>query len=97
MPTPAGSNLILHAADIYHPSVLDRLERIAPVRATTRTGDEDRCVADPRLCDSLVYEALAWRIGRRHRIVYPEMRRCFGGAVASNAITRRHSSPTARG
>jgi putative phosphoesterase len=34
-----GVDLILHAGDIYEPSVLDRLEQIAPVLAVS--GDED--------------------------------------------------------
>jgi len=34
-----GVDLILHAGDIYEPSVLDRLEQIAPVLAVR--GDED--------------------------------------------------------
>jgi putative phosphoesterase len=86
----AGSDLILHAGDIYHPAVLDRLEAIAPVLVVAGNGDEDRAVIDPRLCDSRVHEALGWRIGLRHSIVYPEggrwtiaseMQRCFGGPV----------------
>lgn len=89
-PALAGSDLILHAGDIYHPSVLDRLEAIAPLLVVAGNGDEDRTVDDPRLCDSRVHEAAGWRIGLRHSIVYPEMghwtiesemRRCFGGPV----------------
>ena len=34
-----GVDLILHAGDIYNPSVLDELERMAPVLAAA--GDDD--------------------------------------------------------
>jgi putative phosphoesterase len=89
-PALHGSDLILHAGDIYDPSVIDRLERIAPVLVVAGNGDEDRAVADARLQDAVVHEIAGWRIGLRHSIVYPEMgrytiesemTRCFGGAV----------------
>ncbi len=44
-------DLILHAGDIFNPSVLDRLEAIAPVLAAT--GDDDRFYTlDKRVKDS---------------------------------------------
>ncbi len=42
-----GVDLILHAGDIYMPSVLDDLERIAPV--LTARGDDDYIFTDKRV------------------------------------------------
>lgn len=89
-PVLAGCDLILHAGDIYDPSVIDRLETIAPVLVVEGNGDDDRHIRDSRIQDAVVHEAAGWRIGLRHSIVYPEMghwtvesemQRCFGGAV----------------
>lgn len=62
-----GSDLILHAGDIYHPSVVDRLERLAPVLVVAGNGEEDRRVADPRLRDGHVCEAVGSPISRSYR------------------------------
>jgi len=51
----SGLDLILHAGDIYDPSVLDRLEGIAPVLAAK--GDDDRFdMSDERVKDRHVLE-----------------------------------------
>jgi putative phosphoesterase len=49
-----GVDLILHAGDIYAQSVLDDLERIAPVLAAF--GDDDYPRSDPRLQHKHVLE-----------------------------------------
>src|SRR4029077_13578595 len=46
--------LILHAGDIVHPAVLDRLEQIAPVLAAR--GNNDVGMEDPRVLDQQVLE-----------------------------------------
>lgn len=42
-----GVDMILHAGDIYTPSVLDELERLAPVLAAL--GDDDYAIGDKRV------------------------------------------------
>ncbi len=49
-----GVDLILHAGDIYSPSVLDELERLAPVLAAL--GDDDYAKADKRVKEKHVLE-----------------------------------------
>lgn len=53
-----GVDLILHAGDIYTPSVLDDLERIAPVLAATGDDDYDLedTVADKRVKEMHILE-----------------------------------------
>jgi putative phosphoesterase len=85
-----GVELILHAGDIYVLSVLDRLERIAPVLAARGNGDW-RLPNDPRLKDAHVIELAGLRIGLTHDLPLPElppertlektMARKFGGPV----------------
>ena len=50
----AGVDLILHAGDIYTPSVLDVLERLAPVLAAL--GDDDYAKGDKRVEERHVLE-----------------------------------------
>lgn len=50
----AGVNLILHAGDIYSATVLDALERIAPVYAAL--GDDDYVKRDRRVMERHVLE-----------------------------------------
>src|SRR3972149_11115317 len=50
----AGVDLILHAGDIYTPSVLDVLERLAPVLAAL--GDDDYASGDRRVKERHVLE-----------------------------------------
>lgn len=87
----AGVDLILHAGDIYHSSVLDQLEALAPVLAAEGNGDEERGLKDPRVKPVHVIEIEGVRLGLVHGMVYPEaghwilareMERCFGGPVA---------------
>lgn len=54
METFQGVDLILHAGDIYAQSVLDDLERIAPVLAAL--GDDDYPRLDPRLQEKHILE-----------------------------------------
>lgn len=49
-----GVELILHAGDIYAPSVLDELERIAPVVAAKGDDDYYPALADERVKDKHV-------------------------------------------
>ena len=55
-------DLILHAGDLSVMGVLDRLDRIAPVRAVR--GDHD--IDADALPESLVVSAAGWRIGLVH-------------------------------
>jgi putative phosphoesterase len=48
--TFAGVDLVLHSGDIVHPMVLDQLEAIAPVLAST--GNNDAGLRDPRMADA---------------------------------------------
>ncbi len=59
-------DLILHAGDITSPSVLDWLERIAPVRAAK--GNEDSSLKDPRVREVQFLEVEGWRLGLIHDI-----------------------------
>ena len=54
METFQGVDLILHAGDIYTHSVLDELERIAPVLAAL--GDDDYPGPDPRVQEKHILE-----------------------------------------
>ncbi len=54
METFKGVDLILHAGDIYAHSVLDELERIAPVLAAL--GDDDYPAPDPRVQERHILE-----------------------------------------
>jgi hypothetical protein len=44
-----GVDLILHAGDIYHPEVLDNLERLAPVLAALGDDDDRAMLAEGRV------------------------------------------------
>lgn len=55
-----GVDLILHGGDIYTPSVLDELERIAPVLAAK--GDDD---SGELLTDSRVRQEHVLKVGRK--------------------------------
>lgn len=84
-----GVDLILHAGDIYEFSVLDELEKIAPVMAARGNGDF-RLPPDPRLNSSHLLHFNGLTLGLAHAIEYPElswyplekaMDRYFGGRV----------------
>src|SRR6266567_8052468 len=59
-----GVELILHAGDIVHPIVLDRLEQIAPVLAAR--GNNDYGIDDARILDQQVLELHSLRLVMIH-------------------------------
>lgn len=63
--------LILHAGDIYVTSVLDKLEKIAPVKAAKGNGDL-WIEPDPRIKDKYLLTLSGFRLGLTHGIDYPE-------------------------
>ena len=62
-------DLIIHAGDIASQSVLDDLEKIAPVHAVE--GNMDRVVGELELPASKIIEAKGHKIGIVHGEVYP--------------------------
>ncbi len=62
-------DLIIHAGDITSQSVIDDLERLAPVHAVE--GNMDRVVGELELPASQVIEAEGHKIGIVHGEVYP--------------------------
>ena len=77
-----GVDLILHAGGISVPEVLDRLERIAPVKAVGRTqGDrserpqsfEMECPDDPRVAVQQVFQVEGHTIGLTHELLLPRL------------------------
>jgi putative phosphoesterase len=78
--------LILHAGDIYLPSVLDELGALAPVFAAIGDGDERqgiRIQTDPRMKKSHVVSVENVRIGLTHSLRLPEasIEKAFGCRV----------------
>lgn len=78
-----GVDLILHAGDLYDGSVLDWLERLAPIAAVRGNGDE--WLVEPRLENNRIIEIGGIRIGMVHALWYPggppiqrEINRVFG-------------------
>lgn len=65
-----GTDLILHAGDIYLPRILDELETIAPVRAARGNGDWN-FPEDHRLNDNPVFDIGGLSLGLTHAINYP--------------------------
>src|SRR5437764_404172 len=59
-----GVDLILHAGDIVHPIVLDRLEEIAPVLAAR--GNNDTGIDDDRIKDRQFLELHRQRLVMLH-------------------------------
>ena len=85
----AGVDLILHGGDLYLLSVLDELEKIAPVMAVRGNGDTS-LPSDFRLNDKLALNVNGLRLGVTHGLDYPEpswrsledaMQYEFGGRV----------------
>lgn len=71
----AGVELILHAGDVYLPSVLDELEEIAPVLAAYGNGEKLWRVkpdADPRMKKRHVVAFNGFHIGLTHILGEPE-------------------------
>jgi hypothetical protein len=67
-----GVNLILHAGDIYIPSCLDWLERIAPVKAV-ELGARMHFSMDDRVAEKQVMELEGYTIGMVHDLMLPGM------------------------
>jgi hypothetical protein len=73
-----GVDLILHAGDLHELSVLDALERVAPVLAARGNGEDGsggRAVQpdDPRLREAWTLEAGGLCVGLTHAIPVPEI------------------------
>ena len=73
-----GVDCILHAGDIHHLSVLDELEKIAPVFAARGNGDDgsggrDVQPDDPRLKEAWLIERNGFRIGLTHYVPMPQI------------------------
>ena len=71
-------DVILHAGDIYEYSVLDQLEKIAPVYAALGNGDEgsggrEEQPQDPRVKKSWLLNLNSFSIGLTHHIPIPEI------------------------
>ncbi len=69
---------ILHAGDIHHLSVLDRLESVAPVYAARGNGEDgsggrEIQPDDPRLRESWLIELYGFKIGLTHYVPMPQM------------------------
>ena len=77
-----GVDLILHAGDIYVASVLDELERVAPVLAARGNGDTG-LPQDPRVRDVHVLSLDGLTVGLVHGLAYPYLpiEATFGTAV----------------
>ncbi len=65
-----GVDLILHAGDVYVPSCLDWLERVAPVRAV-ELGGAVHFNADSRVAHKQVIEVQGHAIGLVHDLMLP--------------------------
>ena len=65
-----GTDLILHAGDIYLPSILDELETMAPVLAA-RGNDDGDFPQDRRFKISHVLNINGLSLGLIHRIFFP--------------------------
>lgn len=85
----SGVDLILHAGDIYQLSVLNELEKIAPVYAARGNGDY-HLPHDPRIKESHVLTLKGRSLGLTHSVEFPEppwctlesaMQRDFGGPM----------------
>ena len=63
-------DLILHAGDIYLPSILDELETIAPVRAVRGNGDWE-FPQDHRFNENYVLNIDGLSLGLTHAVNYP--------------------------
>ena len=66
-----GTDLILHAGDVYDLSVLDRLQEIAPVKAVRGNGDPWSLTQDSRVDETIVMDILGLRLGLTHGLDYP--------------------------
>jgi uncharacterized protein len=65
-----GVDLILHAGDIYSPSVLDELERVAPVLAAAGDDDSGETLKDPRVKEKQIFKLSGYTIWLVHMRPY---------------------------
>jgi len=82
-----GVDRIFHAGDIYIPSCLDWLERIAPVTAV-ELGSQAHFKDDPRVAEKRVFELEGYTIAMVHDLIIPGM----GGEVMPGSISREFPS-----
>ena len=68
----SGVDLILHAGDIYQPTCLDWLERIAPVKAV-ELGSDAHFSNDSRVAEMQVFELEGYTFGMIHDLMLPGM------------------------
>ncbi|MAW29486.1 MAG: YfcE family phosphodiesterase [Gammaproteobacteria bacterium] len=73
-----GVECILHGGDIHHFSVLDELEKIAPIYAARGNGEDggggrERQPDDPRVRETWLIEKGGFKLGLTHYIPMPEM------------------------
>ncbi|MFH1141256.1 MAG: metallophosphoesterase family protein [Chloroflexota bacterium] len=66
-----GVDLILHAGDIYIPSVLDELERIAPVLAAAGDDDYGDTLTDERVKQKHILKLQGQTLWLVHQTPYP--------------------------
>jgi uncharacterized protein len=90
----AGVDLILHAGDIVHPMVLDRLEVIAPVLAAR--GNNDLGIDDHRIEDRQVIELHGRRLAMLHDMEpedrpIPDLRRRYLDDLPADIIVTGHT------
>lgn len=89
-----GVDLILHAGDIVHPAVLDRLQQIAPVLAAR--GNNDFGIDDARIKDQQILELDGRRLVMVHDME-PEnqpidvLRRTYLGGRHADIIVTGHT------
>ena len=76
-----GVDLILHAGDIYVPSVLDDLNRIAPVLAAAGDDDYGDILKDSRLKDKHILRFGGKTLWLLHERPYPSP--CLQNAISS--------------
>ena len=82
-----GVEHILHAGDIYIPSCLDWLERIAPVTAV-ELGSTAHFGDDPRVEEKRVFQMGGYTFAMVHDLIIPGM----GGEVMQGTIPRQFTT-----
>jgi uncharacterized protein len=79
----AGVDMIMHAGDIYAPTVIDWLHEIAPVYVVPGDGVDYLMANDPRMAQRHIVEVEGVRIGLVHALILPEMySEVWPGAIA---------------
>ncbi|MDP6102115.1 MAG: metallophosphoesterase family protein [Dehalococcoidia bacterium] len=87
-----GVELILHAGNIYIPTILDWLERIAPVKAAGSLDRDKQSHGDPRVEEKQVVEVEGHTIGVIHDLMVPG----FGGWIYPGSLTDNFSYDSSR-